>query len=110
MTNKYKIAVSCGRGMGIVKNTSKTWGDIVKKLSAHVELDNKEKAGFFVGGGFVGESRKDEFLECRSLLTLDVDKYNCDIEDLAFDIDLLSLGAFVCLLYTSDAADEAYDV
>ena len=42
--NKYKMAVSCGRGMGIVKNTSKTWGDIVKKLSTHVELDDKEKA------------------------------------------------------------------
>lgn len=93
--NKYKMAVSCGRGMGIVKNTNKTWGDIVKKLSTHVELDDKEKAGFFVGGGFVGESRKDEFLECRSLLTLDVDKYSGDIEDLTFDIDLLSLGAFV---------------
>lgn len=89
------MAVSCGRGMGIVKNTSKTWGDIVKKLSSHVELDDKEKAGFFVGGGFVGESRKDEFLECRSLLTLDVDKYSGDIDDLAFDIDLLGLGAFV---------------
>ena len=46
MTNKYKIALSCGRGMGIVKNTTKTWGDIVKKLSTHVELDDKEKAGF----------------------------------------------------------------
>lgn len=95
MMNKYKMAVSCGRGMGIVKNTSKTWGDIVKKLSAHVELDDKEKAGFFVGGGFVGESRKDEFLECRSLLTLDVDKYSGDIDDLEFDLDLLGLGAFV---------------
>ena len=31
---------------------SKTWGDIVKKLSTHVELDDKEKAGFFVGGEF----------------------------------------------------------
>ncbi len=47
MMNKYKIALSCGRGMGIVKNTSKTWGDIVKKLSTHVELDDKEKGGFF---------------------------------------------------------------
>ena len=33
-------------GMGIVKNTSKTWGDIVKKLSTHVELDDKRKGGF----------------------------------------------------------------
>ena len=59
--NKYKMAVSCGRGMGIVKNTSKTWGDIAKKLSTHVELDDKEKAGFFVGGEFSSEKRKDEF-------------------------------------------------
>ena len=47
--------------MDIVKNTSKTWGDIVKKLSTHVELDDKEKAGFFVGGEFSSEKRKDEF-------------------------------------------------
>ena len=93
--NKYKMAVSCGRGMGIVKNTSKTWGDIVKKLSTHVELDDKEKAGFFVGGEFSSEKRKDEFLVCRSLLTLDIDKYTGTIVDLEFDLDLLGLGAFV---------------
>ena len=89
------MAVSCGRGMGIVKNTSKTWGDIVKKLSTHVELDDKEKAGFFVGGEFSSEKRKDEFLVCRSLLTLDIDKYTGTIVDLEFDLDLLGLGAFV---------------
>ncbi len=92
----YKIALSCGRGMGIVKNTSKTWGDIVKKLSAHVELDNKEKAGFFVGGAFSGEHRVDEDLICRSLLTLDIDEYQGgDIDDLSFDLELSGLGAFV---------------
>ena len=93
--NKYKIALSCGRGMGIVKNTTKTWGDIVKKLSTHVELDDKEKAGFFVGGEFSSEKRKDEFLVCRSMLTLDIDKYTGTIDDLEFDLDLLGLGAFV---------------
>jgi len=91
----YKIALSCGRGMGIVKNTTKTWGDIVKKLSTHVELDDKEKAGFFVGGEFSSEKRKDEFLVCRSMLTLDIDKYTGTIDDLEFDLDLLGLGAFV---------------
>ena len=92
----YKIAVSCGKGMGIVKNTSKTWGDIVKKLSAHVELDDKEKAGFFVGGAFSGEHRVDEDLICRSLLTLDIDEYQGgDIDDLSFDLELSGLGAFV---------------
>lgn len=93
--NKYKMAVSCGRGMGIVKNTSKTWGDIVKLLSNHLESDEKEKVGFFVGGEFSSENRKDEFLVCRSLLTLDIDKYTGTIDDLEFDLDLLGLGAFV---------------
>ena len=94
--NKYKMAVSCGRGMGIVKNTTKTWGDIVKKLSTHVELDDKEKAGFFVGGAFSGEHRVDEDLICRSLLTLDIDEYQGgDIDDLSFDLELSGLGAFV---------------
>lgn len=81
--------------MGIVKNTTKTWGDIVKKLSTHVELDDKEKAGFFVGGEFSSEKRKDEFLVCRSMLTLDIDKYTGTIDDLEFDLDLLGFGAFV---------------
>ena len=65
-----------------VKNTSKTRGAIVKKLSTHVELDDKDKAGFFVGGEFSSEKRKDEFLVCRSLLTLDIDKYTGTIVDL----------------------------
>ena len=82
--------------MGIVKNTTKTWGDIVKKLSTHVEVAQKENAGFFLGGAFSGEHRVDEDLLCRSLLTLDIDEYQGgDIDDLSFDIELSGLGAFV---------------
>ena len=103
--NKYKMAVSCGRGMGIVKNTSKTWDDIVKKLSTHVELEDKEKAGFFVGGEFSSEKRKDEFLTFRSLLTLDIDKYTGTIDDLEFDLDLSGLGAFVAYSTYSHTSD-----
>lgn len=47
----YKIALSCGRGMGIVKSSVKSWGDIVKLLSSHLASDDKESVGFFVGGG-----------------------------------------------------------
>jgi len=91
----YKVAVSCGSGMGIIKNKSKSWPDMVKHLSIHKELANKEKAGFFVGGSFVGNVRKDEFLECRSLLTLDIDNYTGTIDDFEYDLDLMVLGAFV---------------
>ena len=81
--------------MGIVKSSVKSWGDIVKLLSNHLESDDKESVGFFVGGEFSNEKRKDEFLVCRSMLTLDIDKYTGTIDDLEFDLDLLGLGAFV---------------
>ena len=96
MMSSYKIAVSCKRGMGIVKNVNKSWNDIVKKLSSHFELEDKETSGFFVGGAFSGEHRVDDDLTCRSLLTLDIDEYQGgDIDDLSFDLELSGLGAFV---------------
>ena len=87
--------MSCGKGFGIVKTIEKTWFDIVTKLSKHIETNDKESVGFFVGGGFNGVKRQDDFLECRSLLTLDIDKYEGDIGGLEFDIDLSGWGAFV---------------
>ena len=87
--------MSCGKGFGIVKTVEKTWPDIVSKLSKHIETNDKESVGFFVGGGFNGVKRQDEFLECRSLLTLDIDKYQGDISALEFDLDLSGWGAFV---------------
>jgi len=91
----YKIALSCSRGMGIVKSMSLSWTNIVSMLTNHLASDDKESVGFFVGGEFSSEKRKDEFLVCRSMLTLDIDKYTGTIDDLEFDLDLLGLGAFV---------------
>ena len=45
--NKYKIAMSCGKGFGIVKTIEKTWSDIVTKLSKHIETNDKESVSFF---------------------------------------------------------------
>ena len=45
--NKYKIAMSCGKGFGIVKTVEKTWLDIVSKLSKHWTND-KESVGFLL--------------------------------------------------------------
>ena len=82
--------------MGIIENKVKSWADIVKKLTHHVEVAEKEKAGFFVGGAFCDDVRVDEYLLCRSLLTLDIDEYQGgDIDDLSFDLELSGLGAFV---------------
>jgi hypothetical protein len=102
----YKIAVSCGKGMGIIENKVKSWADIVKKLTHHVEVAEKEKAGFFVGGAFCDDVRVDEYLLCRSLLTLDIDKYKSTIDDLEFDLDLMGLGAFVAYSTHSHTSDK----
>ena len=102
----YKIAVSCGKGMGIIENKVKSWADIVKKLTHHVEVAQKENAGFFVGGAFSDDVRVDEDLLCRSLLTLDIDKYKSTIDDLEFDLDLMGLGAFVAYSTYSHTSDK----
>ncbi len=102
----YKIAVSCGKGMGIIENKVKSWADIVKKLTHHVEVAQKENAGFFVGGAFSDDVRVDEDLMCRSLLTLDIDKYKGTIDDLEFDLDLMGLGAFVAYSTYSHTSDK----
>lgn len=97
--------MSCGKGFGIVKTVEKTWPDIVSKLSKHIETNDKESVGFFVGGGFNGVKRQDEFLKCRSLLTLDIDKYEGDIGGLEFDLDLSGWGAFVAYSTHRHTAD-----
>ncbi len=102
----YKIAGSCGKGMGIIENKVKSWADIVKKLTHHVEVAQKENAGFFVGGAFSDDVRVDEDLLCRSLLTLDIDKYKSTIDDLEFDLDLMGLGAFVAYSTYSHTSDK----
>lgn len=93
--NNYKIALSCGRGKGIVKNKVMSWGDIVAMLSKRIVTDDRESVDFFVGGVFSGERRVDTELVCRSLMTLDIDSYNGTIDDLHFDLELSGLGAFV---------------
>ena len=45
------------------------------------------------------------FLECRSLLTLDIDKYQGDIGALEFDLDLSGWGAFVAYSTHRHTAD-----
>jgi len=95
MTN-YKIALNVGKGFGKVKTVLKSWPDIVAMLSHHVETSEKESVGYFVGGGFTNDIRQDVFLECRSLLTLDIDVYSeGDYDDLAFDLEMSGCGAFV---------------
>jgi hypothetical protein len=94
--NNYKIALNVGKGFGKVKTVLKSWPDIVAMLSHHVETNEKESVGYFVGGGFTNAHRQDVFLECRSLLTLDIDVYNDgDYDDLAFDLEMSRCGAFV---------------
>ncbi len=88
----YKIALSCSRGMGIVKSMSLSWPNIVSMLTTHLASDDKESVGFFVGGEFSSEKRKDEFLVCRSMLTLDIDKYTGTIDDLEFGFSICGLG------------------
>lgn len=89
--HKYKIAV--GTDLGRVQNKHTSWEKLCEVLTTHVV--SEEKGGkYFVGGEFNDESRIEENLLCRSLLTLDIDKYDGDIEDLQFELELGISEAF----------------
>lgn len=88
--NEYRIAVAENRTVKYWQNTSITWDELKKRLTAYVvthetakeykALTNKERGdtkdvGGFVGGHLGGKGeRTKQNIEWRSLITIDIDK------------------------------------
>ena len=92
------VAVSCGKGFGIVKTIEKTWFDIVTKLPKHIETNDKESVGFFVGGGFNGVKRQHYFSSIsRKLLVQSLHQPVCRLPHISdlfiFDLSALALNS-----------------
>lgn len=94
-----KIALGSGH-QGIVKTVDMSWSDIVTKLSKH-NFSEKKENGFFVGGAFSSEKRRDEFLTCRSMLTLDIDKFSGTYDDFTFDVGISALDGLAFVVYST---------
>ena len=90
---EFKIAVAGSRKAGWWKNTTITWQDLCARLSKPVytsetsdeywamnkdDRDAAKDKGGFVGGRLKNGRRRIANVECRSLITLDVDHAEMD--------------------------------
>lgn len=94
MTKVRTLKVSFGqpgkRNLSVVKNEELTWEDLVSRfeepirddvtLSEYLEMSveeqrNLKNKGYFVGGQFKDGKRRKVNLECRSVVTLDIDDH-----------------------------------
>ncbi|HEK9985574.1 TPA: hypothetical protein TVN94_000012 [Streptococcus equi subsp. zooepidemicus] len=108
-----KLKIAYGSSCFVKKWTNKeiSFDDLCKRLSTTIytsetkeeypklpksEKDRVKDKGGFVGGSLKGGSRKGENVECRSMLTLDVDQADIDFID-----RFTMLCTFTCCLYTT---------
>ena len=63
------------------KLKSPNWSELVTALTLHKVADSKDQHGYFVGGEFKGNYRNAENMLSRSLVTIDVDKYDGNRQD-----------------------------
>ena len=84
---KIKLAKSDG-DFGHIENTNITWSKISKALSTHTKADVKG-GKYFVGGYFKGNTRKDDDMIARTVLTLDVDKVPMSIDGIEWELSAI---------------------
>ena len=104
MSRLYKIS-RAERNSANVELKELTWDKIAKVLSQHKVGEDKESRGNFVGGWFKDNYRNKENMLKRSLLTLDVDHYSGDLDDLEFDLSLLPFSYVVYSTWRSRPGD-----
>jgi hypothetical protein len=86
--------ISLGVDFGTVKHKRVAWSDIAKRLSRH-EVALEKGGQYLVGGAFKTSERKEEGLLFRSLLTLDIDEVDMNIDELMFLLVTRIESAFV---------------
>lgn len=73
------------------------WEQIVKKYSTH-KVTVVKGGEYVIGGEFSGGVREEAFMLNRTLLVIDIDSYDGNIDELEFD---LSLSAFAFVAYST---------
>jgi hypothetical protein len=88
----YKIAI--GTDPGKVQTKEMPWDVIADKLTSH-QVALTKGGRYFVGGAFKAPERIEANLTCRSMLTLDIDEVDMNIEALEFALRMAIDSAFV---------------
>lgn len=99
----YRIAVGKSEKSNEIIHKDVSWEQIVKKYSSH-KVTAKKGGEYVVGGFFSGGIRQEKFMQGRSLLVIDIDKYDGGIDDLAFDLSMLPFRfvAYSSFQHTND--------
>lgn len=82
----------------VCSNKEVSWSKICATLSKHKIAQSKEECGWFCGGSFRDGYRNNDNLECRSLLTIDIDEYSGGKDEIVFDVEMLG---YACVVYTT---------
>ena len=99
---QYRIAT--GKRKGEVRNHTVSWQQIVAKLSQHKQAD-KKGGEYLIGGAFKGTERKEDQMLCRSLITIDIDKFDGSISELEFGLQMSLDCAFIAYSTYSHTPD-----
>ena len=86
-------------------NHTCTYNDLLLLLTTFIKV-SKEEAPAFIAGHFVNERRITENLESRTLITLDVDKFNGTLEHLKSTLQELSNYRYIAYSTASHTEDK----
>jgi len=89
-----EIRIATGTDPGRVTTKTVNWQQLVDRLSQH-EVSPTKGGRYFVGGAFSAPERIEANLECRSLLTLDIDRCSLSLEAIEFELSMGIEGAYV---------------
>lgn len=89
-----RIAVGASEGSNVLVHKDISWTQIVKKYTKH-KVCQKKGGEYVIGGYYDRDVRLEAHMIARTLLVIDIDKYEGSIADLEFDLSISLPCAFV---------------
>lgn len=91
------------KNSAVCTNKVVTWDAVCRVLGKHKVAQSKEQCGWFCGGSFKEGYRNTENLECRSLLTIDIDDCEMDYDEIVFELEMLGFALVAYSTWRSSA-------
>jgi len=91
------------KNSAVCENKTVTWDAVCRVLGKHKLAQSKEQCGWFCGGSFKEGYRNNDNLECRSLLTIDIDDCEMSREEIVFELEMLGFALVAYSTWRSSA-------
>ena len=91
------------KNSAVCENKTVTWDAVCRVLGKHKVAQSKEQCGWFCGGSFKEGYRNNDNLECRSLLTIDIDDCEMDYDEIVFELEMLGFALVAYSTWRSSA-------